>query len=273
MSIASLKGRWAAVAAVLALAAAGVGAASLATHSGGQPAGAAGPGHKGATATTAKPKPVLKHSSAPVIARRTLLAALVTTHPVYSKPVAGATRLGRITAKGYYTREQTVLPVLAHRIGANGQRWLLVSLPGRPNGHSGWIAQRATTAKSTPWHIVVDLGARRVTVYRAGRSVRVVRAVVGEPATPTPVGHFFVQETIKLGPLAVGAPDALALSARSTVLRHFDGGVGQVGLHGILNVGGVLGTAGSHGCVRLSTKMMRWLAQRMGPGTPVTITS
>ena len=42
---------------------------------------------------------------------------------------------------------------------------------------------------------------------------------------------------------------------------------------GGLNVGGVFGTAGSHGCVRLSTKMMRWLARRMGPGTPVTITS
>ena len=208
-----------------------------------------------------------------MIARRTQLAALVTTHAVFSKPAAGATRLGRITAKGYYTREQTVLPVLRRTVSADGQRWLLVSLPGRPNGRSGWIAQRATIAKSTPWHIVVDLRARRVTVYRAGRSVRVVRAVVGEPGTPTPVGHFFVQETIKLGPLAVGAPDALALSARSTVLRHFEGGVGQIGLHGILNVGGVLGTAGSHGCVRLSTKMMRWLALRMGPGTPVTITA
>jgi lipoprotein-anchoring transpeptidase ErfK/SrfK len=271
MSVAFLKGRWAAVAAVLALAAAGVGAAALATHSGGHEA-AAPPGHTGATATKSKPKPK-HHSSAPVIARRTQLAALVTTHAVFSKPAAGATRLGRITAKGYYTREQTVLPVLRRSVSADGQRWLLVSLPGRPNGRSGWIAQRATIAKSTPWHIVVDLRARRVTVYHAGRSVRVVRAVVGEPATPTPVGHFFVQETIKLGPLAVGAPDALALSARSTVLRHFEGGVGQIGLHGILNVGGVLGTAGSHGCVRLSSKMMRWLALRMGPGTPVTITT
>ena len=199
--------------------------------------------------------------------------ALVTTHAVFSKPGAGASRVGRINAKGYYTREQTVLPVLGHRMSPGGKRWLHVSLPGRPNGHSGWIAQRATIAKSTPWHIQIDLAARRVTVYHLGRSVRVVRAVVGEPATPTPVGNFFVQETIKLGPADVGAPDALALSARSTVLLHFDGGVGQIGMHGILNVGGVLGTAGSHGCVRLSTKMMHWLARRMGPGTPVTITS
>lgn len=267
MSSAGHKGRWVASAAVLALAAAGVGAVALANSSTKSPQAVA-PVHTGRAAAAHAPA----RTAAVRVARRTQLAALVTTHEVFSTPAAGATRLGRIQAKGYYTRERTVLPVLGHSTRANGQRWLHVSLPGRPNGHSGWIAQRSTIAKSTPWHIVVDIAARRVTVYHAGRSVRVVRAVVGEPGTPTPVGRFFVQETIKLAPTAVGAPDALALSARSTVLMHFDGGVGQIGMHGILNVGGVLGTAGSHGCVRLSTKMMRWLALRMGPGTPVTIT-
>ncbi len=267
MSIAGYGGRLGAVAAVLVLAAAGIWGASLATRpSGHQVAGApgqTGPGTIGRSGT---------HSSPPVVARRTLLAALVTTHEVFSKSTAGAARLGPIAARGYYTTERTVLPVLGERVGADGQTWLHVSLPGRPNGHSGWISQRHTIARTTPWHIVVDLAARRVTVYHAGRAVRVVRAVVGEPTTPTPTGDFFVQETIALGPTEVGAPDALALSARSTVLAHFEGGIGQIGLHGILNVGGVLGTAGSHGCVRMSTDMMRWLAKRMGPGTPVTIT-
>jgi hypothetical protein len=182
--------------------------AALATHSGGRYT-AAPPGHTSATTNKGTPK----HGDTPVIARQTQLAALVTTHAVFSRPAASARSLGRIQAKGYYTRERTVLPVLGHRVGANGQRWLHVSLPGRPNGRSGWIAQRATIARSTPWHIVVDIRARRVTVYHSDRSVRVVRAVVGEPSTPTPVGHFFVQETIKLGPDDVGAPDALALSA------------------------------------------------------------
>ena len=40
-----------------------------------------------------------------------------------------------------------------------------------------------------------------------------------------------------------------------------------------MNVGGVLGTAASHGCVRLSNAAMRWLVIRIGPGVPVTITS
>ena len=71
----------------------------------------------------------------------------------------------------------------------------------------------------------------------------------------------------------LGAPYALALSARSYVLQEFDGGPGQIALHGLANVGGVLGTAVSHGCVRLDSDTMRWLVIRIGPGVPVTITS
>jgi lipoprotein-anchoring transpeptidase ErfK/SrfK len=38
-----------------------------------------------------------------------------------------------------------------------------------------------------------------------------------------------------------------------------------------MNVGGVLGSATSHGCVRLDNAAVRWLNVRVGPGTPVTI--
>ena len=72
-------------------------------------------------------------------------------------------------------------------------------------------------------------------------------------------------------PGSVGGPFALALSARSNVLQEFAGGPGQIALHGLMNVGGVLGMAVSHGCVRLDTAAMRWLAARISPGVPVTI--
>ena len=71
----------------------------------------------------------------------------------------------------------------------------------------------------------------------------------------------------------MGAPFALALSARSNVLQEFAGGPGQIALHGLRNVGGVLGSAVSHGCVRLANDAMRWLNVRIGPGIPVTIRS
>jgi lipoprotein-anchoring transpeptidase ErfK/SrfK len=165
------------------------------------------------------------------------------------------------------TGERTTLPVLARR-----GRWLKVELPGRPNGHVGWILLTATNRSITYWRIVVDTSLRHVTVYRAGKLVRVLEAVVGKPSTPTPTGEFFVEESIALRAADVGAPFALALSARSDVLQEFDGGPGQIALHGLGNVGGVLGTAVSHGCLRLGDAAMRWLVARVGPGVPVTIT-
>ena len=150
--------------------------------------------------------------------------------------------------------------------------WLLVRLPGRPNGHTGWIQAAHVRISKTPWHIVVSTWLHRVTVYRAGRFVRSFAAIVGKPSTPTPRGEFFVEEPVALGPSEAGAPFALALSARSNVFQEFAGGPGQVAIHGIDNIGGTLGTAESHGCVRVSTAAVRWLAARIIAGTPVTIT-
>jgi lipoprotein-anchoring transpeptidase ErfK/SrfK len=70
----------------------------------------------------------------------------------------------------------------------------------------------------------------------------------------------------------------LALTAHSRVLAHFDGGDGRVALHGrgAASLADPLGTAASHGCVRLSNAAIDWLVRRIGltalPGTPVVIT-
>ena len=149
--------------------------------------------------------------------------------------------------------------------------WLLVMLPGRPNGSTGWIAQQGTRKLVTSWHIVVNLAGRRVTAYRDGRVVRAFRAVVGKPSTPTPTGKFFVEETLQMSHGEPGGPFALATSARSNALQEFEGGPGQIALHGRDNLGGILGTAESHGCVRLDTAGIDWLVARVEPGTPVTI--
>jgi lipoprotein-anchoring transpeptidase ErfK/SrfK len=165
------------------------------------------------------------------------------------------------------TTVRTVLPLLGRAAGG----WLRVRLPGRPNSRTGWISVHATSLSVTPWHLVVDRARRRVVVFRSGHPVKAFSAVVGKPSTPTPRGEFFVEEAVRLSSGDVGAPFALALSARSTVLQEFEGGPGQVALHGLENVGGTLGTAVSHGCVRLDTAAMNWLVGRIGAGTPVTI--
>ena len=212
------------------------------------------------------------HSVAPAVVKPSQeLAALLGAHEAFSRPARDAARLELVQGRRPLTGERTVLPVLGDRTGADGLRWLHVRLPGRPNGRTGWIRRRATVASTTSWHIVVDTSGRRVIVYQHGRPVRTVKAVVGKPSTPTPRGEFFVEEAIQLRATDVGAPFALALSARSTVLQEFDGGPGQIALHGLANIGGVPGTAVSHGCIRLDTSAMRWLATRIGPGVPVTI--
>jgi lipoprotein-anchoring transpeptidase ErfK/SrfK len=202
------------------------------------------------------------------VARTQTVTTLLAPHTIRAKPRARSDALGVVPGATPITGERTALPVLARR-----GRWLEVRLPGRPNGHTGWIVRGATVRWTTAWHIVVRLSRRTVTVYRAGRRVQVFKAVVGKPSTPTPTGQFFVEESIALPGYAVGAPFAFALSARSNVLQEFDGGPGQVALHGVANVGGVPGTAASHGCVRLTTTAIRWLAARISPGVPVTITS
>jgi lipoprotein-anchoring transpeptidase ErfK/SrfK len=199
------------------------------------------------------------------------LAVLLGPHEARASPAAGSAALGRVAARGPITEARTVLPVLGRSTDAAGLRWLKVLLPGRPNGHAGWIRRDATVELATAWHLVVDLAQRRVSAYRSGRLVRTFAAVVGKPSTPTPRGQFFVEESVALPAGQVGAPFALALSARSNVLQEFEGGPGQIALHGLANVGGVPGTAVSHGCVRLDGSAMRWLTARIGPGDPVTI--
>jgi hypothetical protein len=202
-----------------------------------------------------------------------VLATLLSAHEAFSKPDRGSRPLMNIQVRRPLTAERTVLPVVGDTSAPDGLRWLHVRLPGRPNGHIGWIREDGTFASTTGWHLVVHTSARRVVVYRQGRPVRTVKAVVGKPSTPTPHGEFFVEEAIQLPASEVGAPYALALSARSNVLQEFGGGPGQIGLHGLSHVGGVLGSAVSHGCVRLDNAMMRWLVLRIGPGVPVTVTS
>ena len=111
-----------------------------------------------------------------------------------------------------------------------------------------------------------------MTVYRLGRAVRVFKAIVGKAVDADPARRVFVEELVQLRAADVGAPFVLALSARSNVLQEYKGGPGQIALHGLDDTGGVLGTAVSHGCVRLADSAMRWLvAGRIGPGVPVTI--
>jgi lipoprotein-anchoring transpeptidase ErfK/SrfK len=208
----------------------------------------------------------------PVVKQKQELAMLLKSHKVFSALPGRESSVSKVRASRPITGSQTVLPVIGRTTTRDGVRWLRVRVPGRPNGMKGWIAKRWTVLTKTSWHVVVKTSNRRVLVYRRGRLVRSFAAVVGKPSTPTPHGQFFVEESVRMLPGSAGAPYALALSARSNVLQEFEGGPGQIAIHGVANLGGTPGTAISHGCVRLANRNIRWLAARIAPGVPVAIT-
>jgi lipoprotein-anchoring transpeptidase ErfK/SrfK len=199
------------------------------------------------------------------------LVVVTHDHAARTAPSPQARLVETVDSRRPLTRTRTVLPVLGRATSENGAAWLRVRLPGRPNGHAGWISANRTKRAATPWHVVVDLSKRRLVVYRGGRAARRFRAVVGKSSTPTPRGRYFVEEALAISSSDTGGPFALATSARSNALEEFEGGPGQIGIHGTDNLSGRPGTAVSHGCIRLRTRAITWIAGRIGAGVPLTI--
>ena len=178
--------------------------------------------------------------------------------------------VAHIAAETPLTGGSHVLPIIARRT-VDGREWLRVRLAGRPNGKTGWIPASDAEVITLRWRILVDTGSRVMVVFKDGKRARRLRVVVGTSETPTPTGHFSVMESVRLGTTWSRYGWALALSAYSNVLKHFEGGQGQVAIHAKGSLLGDLGTAASHGCVRVRDTDASWLAHRIPNGTPVDI--
>ena len=152
--------------------------------------------------------------------------------------------------------------------------WVRVLLPGRPNGSAKWINADRVRLVRTRWRVEIDLSERRLTLLRDGRVRRRFGAVVGAPGTPTPRGRFAIYETARQ-PDAQGflGPYALHLTAHSDVLDDYGGGPGRVAIHGRggSSLADPLGSARSHGCIRVDNAAVRLLARVLAPGVPVVI--
>jgi hypothetical protein len=189
--------------------------------------------------------------------------------PVHARP--GGPSISSVTPAS-----ASALLVLSARERA-GRCWVRVRLPSRPNTASGWVNAQRLHLTSTTWRLVVHLGARRLDVLGHGRLVRRFPVVVGASSTPTPRGLFAIAGAWKSRPQDFYGAWVLTLTAHSDVLKHFDGGDGRVALHGRggASLADPLGTARSHGCVRLANSAISWLARTIGPeelaGTPVVV--
>jgi len=165
----------------------------------------------------------------------------------------------------------TVFGVLAVKLTrACAPQWFRVQLPQRPNGVSGWVRARDVEVARVRTRIVVDVSARRLTLFRDGKRELTTTVAVGSPATPTPAGRYYVDQrlvpTDTAGPFG---PGAVGISAFSNVLTGWTQG-GPIAIHGT-NAPWSIGHAVSNGCIRVRNDVLRRLFRETLAGTPVII--
>jgi L,D-transpeptidase catalytic domain len=192
------------------------------------------------------------------------------TGPIYVHPNTGAARIARVhlhDADGF----PEVYLVLNSYLDAEGEEWVRVRIPGRPNGRTGWLLRELLGGlHRTRWRILVDRSERRMRVYYAGRLLRIFPVGVGKPSTPTPTGHFWVDERFKLSdPSNPYWPYALGTSDYSTLPSW--AGEGVVGIHGPFGEPQKIPGDPSHGCIRMLSPDIAWLGPRVTLGTPVDV--
>src|SRR5262245_4271408 len=205
----------------------------------------------------------------PLGSGRVTYAAVVTRRATAFR-APGVRRLAtfeRLNANGV----PTVLGVRGVVVDARCRaRWYRVQLPMRPNGIVGYVGARAVGLGRVRTRIVVDLSARRVTLFRGGRRVLTTRAAIGSNSTPTPTGRFYVdQRLVPHDPGGPFGPGAIGISAVSNVLAGWTRG-GPIAIHGT-NQPWSIGHAVSNGCVRVPNAVLRRLFAAALAGTPVTI--
>ena len=200
---------------------------------------------------------------------RLAYAAIVKSHAeAVSRPGGRPlARFGRLNVNGV----PTVFGVLgARRTQRCADMWYRVQLPMRPNGITGWVRADEVTVATVRTRVVVDLSARRLTLFRGGSRLLSATVAIGAPATPTPTGRYYVnQRLIPADPNGPYGPGAVGISAFSDVLTGWTQG-GPIAIHGT-DAPWSIGQDVSNGCIRLPNATLRRVFAAALAGTPVVI--
>jgi L,D-transpeptidase ErfK/SrfK len=127
-----------------------------------------------------------------------------------------------------------------------------------------------------PLRLELDLSERKVTLFRAGAAFKTYPVAVGRAGWETPTGTFKV-ETMYRDPVWINPFTGEVISGgdrdnplgRRWLGFHKDG-KNWAGFHGTNSVSSI-GTAASHGCVRMFEKDVEELFSLVAVGTPVTV--
>ena len=190
--------------------------------------------------------------------------ATVGNVPLYEAPTATA-------PSGTLANPDALGAPLTFLVAGWQDGWVRAYVPERPNGSTAWIPGADVTISLVNSHIVVDLTTRELTLYVNDTPAWHAPASPGTPASPTPTGLFYVTDVIQVAePQSQYGPYTLGLSGFSNTYLHFEGGPGQIAIHGT-NQPQSIGTYASNGCVRLGNAAITALVQSVVPGTPVEI--
>lgn len=224
--------------------------------------------------------PVTTTVAAPVTSTTTPAKALQVTQPVVGSTVADA-----IGPTVVLFREPGVvydeLPTMANPtkeglyvvflVLEDKGPWLKVRVSARPNGLVAWVRRDQVALRTVPNRVLIEVGARRVTVFHGSEILLRETVAVGTDRTPTPLGRFFVDGIVQL-PYDTGPYGAfqVSVSGFSNVLKSFGGGPGQIAMHGT-NHPELLGQNVSNGCVRMTNAAITKMAELAPTGTSVEI--
>jgi lipoprotein-anchoring transpeptidase ErfK/SrfK len=146
-----------------------------------------------------------------------------------------------------------------------------VDVPAKVNAQNVYDAH--------PLALTVTREGKRVRVFKRGKLVKTYTVAVGSPEFPTPIGEYVVQSMQKNPawnvPNSEWAGDLAGESIpggdpRNPLVARWIGFNGSVGFHGTASAGS-LGTAASHGCIRMAPADVIDLFERVSIGTPVLV--
>lgn len=160
---------------------------------------------------------------------------------------------------------------LTFLVRERGTEWLHVQFMGRPNSGLAWIRASDVTLRRVPNHILIERGAKRLSVMQGDEVIFQTDVATGKDESPTPLGTFFVDGIVRLSPphRAYGVGQ-VSFSGFSEVYDSFGGGVGQVALHGTQDPA-LIGTPASAGCVRMRNEDITRVMGMAATGTPVEV--
>ena len=137
----------------------------------------------------------------------------------------------------------------------------------------------AATLRKMVGRIDISLNRRTLTLYRDGRPFKTFRVAIGMPAYPTPTGNFRIVNMQKnptwlppdspwakgLGPVPPGPGNPLGT-------RWIGTSAPAVGIHGS-PASWSIGSAASHGCLRMHIPDVEELYEKVNVGMPVVISN